>query len=239
MCRGKGGGGVGVNSVQLQLLSVSLLAWACVCALQIHHVFVSRNVSSLLDTGLCSGQSLTAVAPVRFDSPHKRHDVVPQTSLSLVTNVLVKETHRPDDSRLRVMTRCCTSAKVTDIMDYEAAVSFSLENSSTQHDVVAGAIGGPVAPRLDRLIRRVPSNKTAAFGLALPLVLPCLPSPCLALSPSPAFDGFVSRNLRETEPAAEQHSTLRQTNPVNYSRMTYVRVAGSSSARWLFAGTAC
>ena len=39
-------------------------------------------------------------------------------------------------------------------MDYEAAVSFSLENSSTQHDVVAGAIGGPVAPRLDRLIRR-------------------------------------------------------------------------------------
>lgn len=44
--------------------------------------------------------------------------------------------------------------KVTDVMDYEAALSFSVENSSAQHDVVAGAIGGPVAPRLDRLIRR-------------------------------------------------------------------------------------
>lgn len=44
--------------------------------------------------------------------------------------------------------------KVTDIMDYEAALSFTVENSSAQHDVVAGATGGPVAPRLDRLIRR-------------------------------------------------------------------------------------
>ena len=43
--------------------------------------------------------------------------------------------------------------KVTDIMDYEAALSFSVENSPAQHDIVAGATGGPVAPRLDRLIR--------------------------------------------------------------------------------------
>lgn len=43
--------------------------------------------------------------------------------------------------------------KVTDILDYETAVSFSIENSSAQHDVVAGATEGPVAPRLDRLIR--------------------------------------------------------------------------------------
>lgn len=39
-------------------------------------------------------------------------------------------------------------------MDYEAALSFTVENSPAQHDVVAGATGGPVAPRLDRLIRR-------------------------------------------------------------------------------------
>lgn len=38
-------------------------------------------------------------------------------------------------------------------MDYEAALSFSVENSSAQHDIVAGATGGPVAPRLDKLIR--------------------------------------------------------------------------------------
>lgn len=62
--------------------------------------------------------------------------------------------------RIVVRPRCdvCASSyifvKVTDIMDYEAALSFSVENSSAQHDVVAGATGGPVAPRLDRIIRR-------------------------------------------------------------------------------------
>ncbi|CAB1121297.1 unnamed protein product [Ectocarpus sp. CCAP 1310/34] len=47
-------------------------------------------------------------------------------------------------------------AEVTDIMDYESALSFSVETSAAQHDVVAGATGGlgiAVAPRLDRLIR--------------------------------------------------------------------------------------
>ncbi|CBJ27259.1 flagellar associated protein [Ectocarpus siliculosus] len=47
-------------------------------------------------------------------------------------------------------------AEVTDIMDYESALSFSVETSAAQHDVVAGATGGLgflVAPRLDRLIR--------------------------------------------------------------------------------------
>eukprot|EP00903_Cladosiphon_okamuranus_P005365 g5358.t2 len=45
--------------------------------------------------------------------------------------------------------------QVTDVIDYEASLSFSIETSSAQHDVVAGATGGPVAPRLDRLIRYI------------------------------------------------------------------------------------
>ncbi len=106
--------------------------------------------------GLCSGQSLTDATPGLFDSPHNRHGVVPNnTSLNSDGICAAKEYQRPCTPLVCVfMARCCTFAKVADIMDYEAAVSFSLENSSTQHDVVAGAIGGPVAPRLDRLIRR-------------------------------------------------------------------------------------
>eukprot|EP00752_Nemacystus_decipiens_P001778 g1718.t2 len=54
----------------------------------------------------------------------------------------------PSDNDMR-------EVQVTDIMDYEAAVSFSVETSPAQHDIVAGATGGPVAPRLDRLIRYI------------------------------------------------------------------------------------
>ncbi|CAM9275025.1 unnamed protein product [Scytosiphon promiscuus] len=45
--------------------------------------------------------------------------------------------------------------KVTDVLDYESALSVSDQNSPAQQDAVARAMGGALTPRLDRLIRYV------------------------------------------------------------------------------------
>lgn len=47
----------------------------------------------------------------------------------------------------------CAPFKVTDILDYEMALGAGYEHGQVQHGNVAAATGGPVAPRLDKLIR--------------------------------------------------------------------------------------
>lgn len=45
------------------------------------------------------------------------------------------------------------SLKVTDIMDYETSLATGFESTPEYRTIVEAAIGGPLAPRLERLIR--------------------------------------------------------------------------------------